>query len=152
MNGTEHNGPSTPRWVDALGGVALVVTAAAAAVSVAITMDGGRLNPSRMLVAAFVLWVVSPFVALSVAHGAAKRWTASSRTVLYVVMLVIALASLALYGARLLWPPRAQAAFVFVVLPPASWAFAAIVLAGAAAVRRRAARGPTPGRVRSGGV
>ncbi len=135
MNAETNNRSAPPRWIAVLSGAALVATAAAAAGSVAITMYAGRQNPSRLLVAAFVVWVVSPFVALSVAHGAARRWTMSLRTVLYAVMLVVALASLALYGARLMWPPRAQAAFVFVVLPPASWAFAAIVLA-APLVRR----------------
>lgn len=136
MNDARDNRPAAPKWMGVLSGAALVATAAAAAGSVAMTMYAGRQNPSRLLVAAFVVWVVSPFVALSVAHGAVKRWAIPIRAVLYVVMLALALASLALYGARLLWPPRAQAAFVFVVLPPASWAFAAIVLAAAAQVRR----------------
>jgi hypothetical protein len=34
-------------------------------------------------------------------------------------------------------PPRPQAAFVFVIVPPASWLFAAIVVAFAAVVSRR---------------
>ena len=55
-------------------------------------------------------------------------------------MLVLTLGSLAIYGVDALRPPRPQAAFVFIVVPPASWLVIAIVIPIAALTSGRLSR------------
>jgi hypothetical protein len=85
----------------------------------------------------FVFWVLSPFLALAWADRVSKRWSVPTRATLHSVMLVITLASLAIYAYDALRPRTAQPAFVFVVVPPASWLLAAIVVAMAALITKR---------------
>lgn len=99
-------------------------------------------NPSALLVALLTVWVVSPFVALLWASFVSRKWPASTRAALHGVALVTALGSLAIYGADALWPRSAQGAFVFIVVPPASWLFGATIVSLAVfGLRRRSRRG-----------
>jgi len=88
----------------------------------------------------FVLWVLSPFVTLVWAGLVSRRWTVIARSTLYSVMLVLALGSPAIYGVNALRPPKAQAAFVFVVVPPASWLLIAVVVPAAALISGKLSR------------
>ena len=76
-------------------------------------------------------------MALVLAHVVSKRWSALTRATLYSVMLVLTLGSLAMYRDVALGPPRAKTAFVFVVVPPASWLLIAIVVPIAALISGR---------------
>jgi len=63
------------------------------------------------------------------------------RAMLYGVVLVLTVTSLAIYVDVALGPPRTKTAFVFVVVPPASWLLIAITISiGALNSRRRSAR------------
>jgi hypothetical protein len=116
---------------------ALIALLAGAIGSVAFTLRAGQHNNSRVLMVLFVLWVLSPFVAIGFASVVSKRWSALTRAALHSVTLVLALASLAIYGYVAVGPPRAKTAFVFVVVPPASWLLTAIVVPIAALISRR---------------
>jgi hypothetical protein len=95
-----------------------------------------------LLLAMFVLWVVSPFVALAWALLAAPRWPAPARAAARWTTVVVAAASLALY-ARLIPAPRSPNAFIFIVGPVAAWL--AIAIAGLIAWRATApSRSATP--------
>jgi hypothetical protein len=121
--------------------VAAVTAVVAGAVgSVALTLYAGRRSDSRTLMVLFAMWVLSPFVALVLANVASKRWSVLTRAMLYSVMLVLTVGSLAIYAVRALRPPRTQAAFVFVVVPPASWLLIAVVVPIAALISRRRSR------------
>jgi hypothetical protein len=110
------------------------VLAAGALISAAMTAYVGWHSSARVLIAPFVLWVVSPFVVLwwtvarARAPGAASllAWTAE----------IVAAGSAAAYGARIVWPPRAQAAFVFVIVPPIAW----LLIVAAVIMGRRSTR------------
>jgi cell division protein FtsW (lipid II flippase) len=106
--------------------------------SVALTLYTGRHNDSRVLMAIFTFWVISPFIVLLIAAARWKRWTDPTRAALFIVALLLSLISLAIYGNVALGPPRAKLAFVFVVVPPASWLLIAIVVLVAALVSRHA--------------
>lgn len=123
-----------------LRGAALVAVLAGAGGSLGLTLYAGRHNDSRLLPVLFAIWVLSPFSALVFAHVVSKRWSALTRAALYSVMLILTVGSLAIYGDVALRPPRAKAAFVFVVVPPASWLLIAIVVAIAALISRRQSR------------
>lgn len=109
--------------------VARIAVAAGAVGSVGLMLRAGRHNSSRLLLAIFTMWVLSPFIALVLADAFSRRWSRVTRAALYSVMLVVVLGSLAIYGYVALGPPRAKVAPVFVVVPPASWLLIAIVVA-----------------------
>lgn len=122
----------------AVRGVALIVAAAGAAGSVGLTLYTGRENHSRILMGLFVLWVLSPFAGLVVVNRVARSWAVVLRATLYGAMLVVTGVSLAIYGEVALGPPRAQQAFVFLVVPLASWLAVAMAVAIAGVVAGRA--------------
>ena len=126
-----------PGFLGLLRAAALIAVLAGAVGSVGLTLHAGRHNNSRILLVLFALWVLSPFVALVWADVVSKRWPVLTRATLYSVMLVLTLGSLALYGDVALGPPRAKTAFVFVVVPPASWLLIAVSVAIAALISRR---------------
>ena len=113
---------------------ALIAMVAGAGASLALMLRAGHRNPSRILLMLFALWVLSPFMALVLANVVSKRWSALTRVTLHCVMLVLTLGSLAVYGDVALGPPRARTAFVFVVVPPASWLLIAVVVPIAALI------------------
>src|SRR5260370_34445122 len=85
--------------------------------SFAFMLRVGRHNPSRILIILFSVWVLAPFAASIFS----MRWAAFSRTPLYIVMLVMALGSPAIYGYVAYGPPRPQPAFAFLAVPFVSW-------------------------------
>jgi hypothetical protein len=110
--------------------------------SLGLMLRAGQRQSSRILILLFAIWVLSPFAALGWAYMASKRWSILTQATLYCLTLAVALVSLGAYGVVALGPPRAQTAFVFVVVPPASWLLMAIVVPIAALIsRRRGSRG-----------
>jgi hypothetical protein len=101
----------------------------------------GHRNPSRVLLGLFVVWDLSPFIALILADIVSKRWSVLTRATLYGVMLIVTLGSLAFYG-DVVWRPQPQPAFMFLVVPLASWLLTTIVVPIAALISgRRSHRG-----------
>ena len=102
--------------------------------SVFLTLYTGRRNPSALLMAAFAIWVLLPFVALAAADAMSTNWSALTRTVLYALMFVTAIVTLGTYGYVAFGPPRPQPAFWFLVVPPASLLLIAILLRTVASI------------------
>ena len=119
-----------------LRAMALLAVVAGATGSVGLTLRAGRSTP-RFLLVLFVIWVLSPFVALAWANMLSKRWSVLTRATLYCVSLVITLGSLIIYGNVVLPPAGSPRAFVFVVVPPGSWLLMAIVVPIAAFISRK---------------
>jgi len=121
-----------------LRAAALIALLVGAVGSVGLMLHAGRRKDSpRLLLALFAIWVLSPFVALALANIVSKGWSVITRATLYSVMVVLTLGSLAIYGDVALGSPRAKTAFVFVVVPPASWLLIATVVSIAALISRR---------------
>ena len=57
-----------------LRAAALIAVLAGAAGSVGLMLHAGRHNASRILLALFALWVLSPFMALLLVNVISKRW------------------------------------------------------------------------------
>lgn len=113
--------------------------------SVGLTLYTGRHNPSGFLMALFAMWVLAPFLGFELADMASQRWTALTRAALYGVMLVLTVASLAIYGAVAFGPPRARTASFFLVIPPASCLLMATVAVIATLLSKRPpSGGPSP--------
>lgn len=127
-------------FLGALRTVALIAVLIGATGSVGFTLRAGQRNPSRLLIALFVLWVLSPFVAMLFANFMFKDWPVLTRATLYSLMLFLSLASLAIYGRVALGPPKSKTAFVFVVIPPLSWLIMALTVSAAAFISRRRSR------------
>jgi len=119
--------------------VATIAVVAGAGGSTGLMLRVGHRNRSLILLALFGIWVLSPFIALVLASVVSKRWPVITRAALYSVMLVLTLGSLAIYADVAFGPPRAKPAFVFLVVPLASWLLIAIVVPVAAFVSRRLA-------------
>jgi hypothetical protein len=130
----------TRGFLAGLRAVALIAVVAGAGGSLGLMLRAGRRTP-RLLLALFVIWVLSPFVALAWANVVSKRWSVITRATLYCVTLVVMLGSLAIYGDLVRPPAGSPGAFVFVVVPPASWLLMAIVVPIAALISRRQSRG-----------
>ena len=123
-----------------LRAAALIAVLAGAVGSFGLMLHAGRRNDSRILLVLFTIWVLSPFVALVLADVVSKRWSVLTRATLHSVMLVLTIGSLAIYGDVASGPPRAKTAFVFVVVPPASWLLIAIAVLLAALISGRLSR------------
>lgn len=112
-----------------LRAVALITVPVAAIGSVFFMLHVGQRNPSRLLLALFVGWVLAPFLALAWCHATANRWSAFAQVALHFVTLLLAFSSLLVYGYVAFGPARAQPAFFFLVLPLASLVLIALVAA-----------------------
>ena len=120
--------------------VAIIAAVAGAVGSIGLTLYVGRHNTSRILLSLFVIWVLSPFVALIFASAVSKPWPVLTRATLYSVMLVLTLGSLAVYADVAFGPARAAPAFALLVIPLVSWLLIAIALPAAAFISRRLSR------------
>lgn len=114
--------------VTVLRTVALVAAVVGAVGSIVCVLRVGHRNKSIVLIAMFVIWDVAPFVGLLLAHRASRRWPSIAQSALSGVTLVVALASLAIYGVVALGPPRPTPASWFLIVPVASWLLIALVL------------------------
>ena len=119
---------------------ALILLVAGAFGSVGLMGFVGRHQRSVLLMVVFTVWVLSPYATLAVAVALSSRWSAPIRRTLYALTIVVALASLAIYGIVAFGPSRPQPAFYFIVVPPACWLLIAIVIPIAAVVAGRRAR------------
>jgi hypothetical protein len=113
---------------------------AGAAGSVAFLLHAGRRQPSALLVFLFTIWVLSPFALLAAATVVARRWPPLRQTAIYGAMLGVSFVSLSVYTIDALGPPHPQAAFVFVIVPPACWLLIALTMVTAAVLSPRGPR------------
>jgi len=110
--------------------------AAGAAGSLGFMLHAGRRTATPVLLLIFAIWVLSPFALLAAAYARAKRWPVRTRTTLYWTTLLVAVASLAIYGIADIGPLKRKTP-VFVAVPPLSWAIPAIAVSIAALTSRR---------------
>ena len=121
------NNDSDDKLLNILRAVAWIAVVVGAVGSVGLTLGAGR-NTPRLLLVLFVMWVLSPFVALAWANMQSKHWSVLTQMTLYCLTLVITLSSLAIYGGVVSPPTGSAHAFIFVVVPPGSWLLMAIVV------------------------
>ncbi len=97
-----------------------------------------RVRAPRVLLLGFTLWVLSPFALLALAEVLSKRWhwSVKTRRTLYGVMLVVAAASVIIYGVFALGGDRPKTA-PFVLVAPASCLLVVLVIATTAFASRK---------------
>jgi hypothetical protein len=118
-------------------GATFIAVLAGAGASLAFVLRAGHHQNSRILLLLFAIWVLFPFITAVWAYVFSNRWTVVVRMPLYVVMLVVSLASVPIYGGVAFGHVRAKVGFVFLVVPLISWLVIAIALAIATVVSRR---------------
>ncbi len=121
-----------------LGGlrvVARIAVVVGAVASLGFMLRAGTDTP-RLLLVAFVFWILSPFVFLAWAIKRSTRWSLLTRATLYWVTLVVTLGSLAFYGGVISPPAGSANAFVFVAVPAASVLILVIAVSMAALISR----------------
>jgi len=112
-----------------LRAVALLALIVGAACSLWLTLRAGHRNSSVVLMTLFAGWDLLPFA------GLARVWSkALCSKARYAVVLLVALASPAIYGYIVFGPPRPQPASWFLIVPLVSW-----ILIGIAAISARSA-------------
>ena len=120
--------------------VALFLPLAGAVGTLGLLLRADRRKDSHFLFAFIAIWVVSPFVALALAHLISKRWSVLTRATLLGVMLISTVGSLAIYGNVVSTPPGSKVAVPFLVVPFGSWLLITIVTPMAALLSRRLSR------------
>ncbi|MBA2737855.1 MAG: hypothetical protein H0U50_13840 [Pyrinomonadaceae bacterium] len=116
--------------------MALIVALIGAVGSLGLMFNAGRNQKSFILPALFVIWDVSPFAGLFVADMFSKSLSPLTRVSLYCLMLVLTAVSLVAYSG-VLNPPDTKNAFMFLVVPGASWLLMVTVIPIAALISRK---------------
>jgi hypothetical protein len=98
-----------------------------AAGSTGLLLHAAQRTP-RLLLILMASWVLSPFTALVWANLVSKQWSSLNRVTLYALTLAVVVGSLVIYGDDAQGHRWAQAAFVFVLVPGASWLLMAIAV------------------------
>jgi hypothetical protein len=89
--------------------------------SVYCTLYAGRHNSSVLLVALFVVWVVSPFAGFALLIRSASRQHIGIVRALQANSIVITLTSVVIYSAVAFSQPTHHTAFAFLAVPTATW-------------------------------
>ena len=100
--------------------IALVLVVAGAVISLDLMLQAGHNQKSKLLIFLFTGWILSPFFALLVLNVVAKRWAVLPRKTLYILMLIITVASIFCYSG-VFNPVGFKPAFIFLIVPLISW-------------------------------
>jgi len=80
----------------------------------------GNNQKSILLLGLFTAWVISPFVGLLLTDRLSKRWTEIFRIWLYLIMIILTVASLIVYSG-IFTLTQTPPAFKFLFIPFLSW-------------------------------
>jgi hypothetical protein len=101
--------------------MAIIILFAGGVVSAWFTYDAGQGNHSVLLKSLFLIWILSPFLALVRLYSVSGHWSAVRRGLLYNLMLFVSLVSMVAYSGE--WNlPGMKPAFLFLVTPMFCWA------------------------------
>jgi hypothetical protein len=112
--------------------VALTIVVVGAVGSLYFMFNAGRHQKSILLIALFMVWVLSPFVIFIFANKISNRWTVPARATLYWATIVLAVGSLIVYSGTFN-TAQTKPASIFLIVPFISWL---LILAVALVVRR----------------
>ena len=101
--------------------IAIIILFAGGVVSAWFTFDAVQGNHSILLKSLFLIWILSPFVALIRVYSVSGHWSSIRRGLLYNLMLFVAFVSMVAYSGE--WNlPGMKPAFLFLVVPLFCWA------------------------------
>ena len=105
--------------------------------AVALTLYAGRGNNLPFLMILMAGWVFAPFFGFALARRFSGRWSPSTRAALDVVIVLVAVASIAVYGFDVFGPLHVKRATPYVAVPIAAWLLMFTVVPVAAVLARR---------------
>lgn len=105
--------------------------------SVALTLYAGRANNLPFLMILMSGWVLAPFMAYALAGKFSGSWAPATRATLDAMIVLVAVASVALYARGAIRPPASKPAAVFVAVPIAAWLLMLIGVPLTALISRR---------------
>ncbi|MEO6329065.1 MAG: hypothetical protein ABIO55_09040 [Ginsengibacter sp.] len=114
---------------------ALIVALVGAVGSLYFMFSASRKQNSIILLGLFTAWVLSPFIGLFISSKISKRWTVTTRSLLYWLIIVLTIGSLVAYSGAFN-TPQTKNAFIFLIVPLISW----ILLIVAVLTARRLSR------------
>ena len=99
---------------------AIILLFAGGVISAWFTYDAVQGNQSILFRCLFLIWILSPFVALIRIYTLSGQWSALSRGLVYNLMLFVAFVSMVAYSGE--WNlPGMKPAFLFLVVPLFCW-------------------------------
>ena len=100
---------------------AIIILFAGGVISAWFTFDAAQGNQSVLLKSLFLIWILSPFLALIRVYSISGQWSAIRRGLLYNLMIFVAFVSMVAYSGE--WNlPGMKPAFLFLVIPSFCWA------------------------------
>ena len=100
--------------------MAIIILFAGGVVSAWFTYDAVQGNHSVLLKTLFLVWILSPFLALVRLYSISGHWSAVRRGLLYNLMLFVSLVSMVAYSGE--WNlPAMKPAFLFLATPLFCW-------------------------------
>jgi len=100
---------------------AIIILFAGGVVSAWFTFDAVQGDYSILLKSLFLIWILSPFLALIRVYSISGHWSPVRRGLLYNLMLFVAFVSMVAYSGE--WNlPGMKPAFLFLVVPLFCWA------------------------------
>lgn len=120
-----ENQPNSNRQFIAL--VAPVLTVVSALASLYFMSLASQHQQSILLIAAFTVWLLLPFMGLLWINRTAASWPQRRKTQLHWIMVIVAISSLIVYAFRFR-PQNAKPAFTFLVFPFLTWVIIIILL------------------------
>ncbi len=106
-----------------LRAIAIIILFAGGVVSAWFTFDAVQGNHSILLKSLFLIWILSPFIALIRVYSVSGQWSSPHVRggLLYNLMLFVAFVSMVAYSGE--WNlPGMKPAFLFMVIPTFCWA------------------------------
>jgi len=101
--------------------MAIIILFAGGVVSAWFTYDAVQGNHAVLLKSLFLIWILSPFLALVRLYSVSGHWSAVRRGLLYNLILFVSLVSMVAYSGE--WNlPGMKPAFLFLVTPLFCWA------------------------------
>ncbi|MEO7045418.1 MAG: hypothetical protein ABI091_08960 [Ferruginibacter sp.] len=107
--------------------LAMTVAVIGATCSLYFMFIASRGQKSVLLIVLFTGWILSPFAGLFLADKICKLWTASSRSLLYWLMIILTIGSLVAYSGAFN-TLKTKNAFRFLIVPLISWLIMTIVI------------------------
>ena len=103
-----------------LRATALLVGLVGAVGSLYFMFSASRKQNSLILLGLFTAWVLSPFIGMFISIKFSKRWTVTTRSLLYWLIIVLTIGSLVAYSGAFNIPQKRNA-FIFLIVPLISW-------------------------------
>ncbi len=115
---------------------ALIVALVGAVGSLYFMFGASRKQNSIVLLGLFTAWVLSPFVGLFISNKISKRWTVTTRSLLYWLIIVLTIGSLVAYSGAFN-TPQTKNAFIFLIVPLISWILLIVAVLSARRLSRK---------------